>query len=64
MRVVTHAFVMPGRSHDFVCHLTCATPALVAAMAKVHGSVERVPVAKKVDGEKWGVACEQLSCVI
>ena len=38
MRIVTHAFVMPGRSHDFVCHLKCATPALVKAMAKVHGS--------------------------
>ena len=64
MRIVTHAFVMPGRSHDFVNHLTCATPALVAAMAKVHGSVERVPVANEADGERWRVACEQLSCVI
>ena len=67
MRIVTHAFVRPGRSHDFVNHLTCATPALVAAMVNVHGSVERVPVAKEVDGEKWRVACEQLrqkSCVV
>ena len=67
IRIVTHAFVMPGRSHDFVNHLTCATPALVAAMVNVHGSVERVPVAKEVDGEKWRVACEQLrqkSCVV
>jgi hypothetical protein len=60
MRIVTHAFVRPGRSHDFVNHLTCATPALVAAMVNVHGSVERVPVAEEVDGEKWRVACEQL----
>ena len=64
MRIVTHAFVMPGRSHDFVCHLKCATPALVAAMAKAHGSIERVPVANEVDGERRRVACEQLGCVI
>jgi hypothetical protein len=29
-------------------------------MVNVHGSVERVPVAEEVDGEKWRVACEQL----
>ena len=60
LRIVTHAFVRPGRSHDFVCHLKCATSALVKAMVGVHGSVECVPVAKEVDGEKWRVACEQL----
>lgn len=52
MRIVTHAFVRPGRSHDFVCHLKCATPALVAAMAKVHASVERVPTAKGMVAEE------------
>ena len=51
MRIVTHAFVRPGRSHDFVNHLTCATPALVAAMVNVHGSVERVPTAKGMVAE-------------
>jgi hypothetical protein len=55
VRIVTHAFVMPGRSRDFVHHLGCATPALVAAMVRAHGSVGQVPVAKEVDGERWRV---------
>ena len=60
---MTHAFVRPGRSHDFVNHLTCATPALVAAMAKVHGSVGRVPVAKGVGAEECEDAFAQLECI-
>ena len=60
LRIVTHAFVRPGRSHDFVNHLTCATPALVAAMVKVHGSVGRVPVAKGMGVEECEDACAQL----
>ena len=64
IRIVTHAFVRPGRSHDFVCHLKCATSALVKAMVGVHGSVECVPVAKEVDGEKWRVACGQLERIV
>jgi hypothetical protein len=67
MRIVTHAFVRPGRSHDFVCHLKCATSALVKVMVRVDGSIERVPTAKGIDGEEWRVVCEQLrqkSCVI
>ena len=44
VRVVTHAFVRPGRSHDFVRHLNCVTPAFVKAMLDVYGSVEGVPV--------------------
>ena len=60
VRIVTHAFVRPGRSRDFVCHSRCATPALIAAIVVVHGSVQRVPVANEVDGETWRDVCEQL----
>ena len=60
LRIVTHAFVRPGRSHDFVCHLKCATPALVAAMVGVHGSVERVPTANGMGTEECRGACAQL----
>ena len=60
MRIVTHAFVRPGRSHDFVCHLKCATPALVKAMVRMHGSVERVPTANGMGTEECGDACSQL----
>ena len=60
LRIVTHAFVMPGRLHDFVCHLKCATSTLVKAMVGVHGSVERVPTAKGMGTEECGDACAQL----
>ena len=48
VRIVTHAFVRPGRSHDFVCHARCATRALVGAMVVAHGSLERVSIDKCV----------------
>ena len=60
MRIVTHAFVRPGRTHDFVCHLKCVTSALVKAMVGVYGSVKRVPTAKGIDGEELRVVCEEL----
>ena len=60
---MTHAFVRPGRSHDFVCHLKCATSALVKAMVGVHGSVERVPTANGMGTEERGDACAQLECI-
>jgi hypothetical protein len=63
LRIVTHAFVRPGRSHDFVCHFKCATSALVKAMVGVHGSVERVPTAKEMGTEECGDACAQLECI-
>ena len=63
VRIVTCAFVMPGRRHDFVSHAKCATPALVRAMLSVYGAVERVPT-NGMDG----VACErvraQLECAL
>ena len=60
LRIVTHAFVMPGRLHDFVCHLKCATSTLVKAMVGVHGSVKCVPTAKGMGAEECGDACSQL----
>ena len=65
IRIVTHAFVRPGRSHDFVCHLKCATSALVKAMVRAHGSVECVPTAKSkgMDAEEYRDACAQLETV-
>ena len=56
VRIVTCAFVMPGRRHDFVSHANCATPTLVRAMLSVYGTIERVPMAKGMDG----VACERV----
>jgi hypothetical protein len=49
VRIVTHAFVRPGRSHDFVCHARCATLKLVQAMVSVYGAVEWVPIAKSTN---------------
>ena len=60
VRVVTHAFVKPGRTHDFVCHARCATPALVKAMLSVYVSVDRVPIAKGMDAETRKGVCALL----
>lgn len=49
VRIVTHAFVRPGRSHDFVNHARCATPKLVQAMVSVYGAVQFVPIGRGVD---------------
>ena len=51
VRIVTHAFVRPGRSHDLVNHAGCATPKLVQAMVSVYGAVQCVPIGKGVDPE-------------
>ena len=56
VRIVTHAFVRPGRSHDFVCHSTCATPKLVQAMVSVYGSVQCVPIGNSIDA----AVCEEV----
>ena len=60
IRVVTHAFVRPGRAHDFVCHARCATPALVSAMVSVYRSVDRVPMAEGMDSDKCKGVCAML----
>jgi hypothetical protein len=49
VRIVTHVFVRPGRSHDFVTHARCATHSLVQAMVGVYGAVEWVPIAKSTN---------------
>ena len=56
VRIVTHAFVRPRRSHDFVCHARCATPKMVQAMVSVYGAVKCVPMAKGIDT----VVCEEV----
>ena len=62
VRIVTHAFVRPGRSHDFVCHAKCATYALVNKMVGVHGSVEKVPI--EADSEACIEARAELARVV
>ena len=57
---MTHAFVKPGRSHDFVCHVGCATSTLVKAMVSVYGSMERVPVTKGMGAEACIWACREM----
>eukprot|EP00966_Prymnesium_polylepis_P040821 947194-Prymnesium_polylepis.1 len=48
-RIVTHAFVRPGRSTYFVRHAKCATSAFVMSMLTAHGSIQRVPVDSGID---------------
>ena len=48
-RLVTHAFVRPGRSRDLVRHATCVTAAIAKAMLASYGSLERVPASADVD---------------
>ena len=56
VRVVTHAFVKPRRSHDFVTHARCATPKLVQATVSVYGAVKWVPMVDSMDT----AACEEV----
>lgn len=51
VRVVTHAFIRPGRGTYFVRHVKCATSAFVASMLRSHGSIESVPVDSSMDAE-------------
>lgn len=51
IRIVTHAFVRPGRTHDFVCHERCAGVRMVQAILGVYGTVGRVPMASGMDAE-------------
>ena len=62
-RIVTCAFVRPGRRHDFVSHASCATPALVRAVLSVYGTVRRVPMAGGMDAEAYERVCAQLESV-
>ena len=61
LRVVTRAFVRPGRARDFVRHATCVTAALAEAMLAAYGSMERVPVSAEVDAAALGELRSRLS---
>ena len=63
-RLVTHAFVRPGRSRDFMRHVGCVSPELMRAVIAAHGSVERVPVEKGMDGDALSATCAQLCRVV
>ena len=64
VRIVTCAFVRPGRRHDFVSHARCATPALVRAILSVYGAVRRVPAAAGMDTVAYENACAQLERLV
>ena len=59
-RLVTHAFVRPGRSRDFVRHVGCASVELIKAVLAAHISVERVPVESGMDADAVSNAHAQL----
>lgn len=49
LRVVTRAFVCPGRWTQFVRHMNCVSASLARRMVAVHGSVDAIPVGAGVD---------------
>jgi hypothetical protein len=59
-RLVTHAFVRPGRSHDFVRHVGCVGAELMKAVLTAHVSVERVPIESGMDADAVSNAHAQL----
>ena len=63
IRLVTHAFVRPGRERaHFVRHVQCVTAELVRAAIATYGSVERVPVSANMDVDAASAARAQLDC--
>ena len=62
-RLVTHAFVRPGRTRDFVRHVRCVSAQLLKAVIAAHGSIERVPVAGSIDADELSAARATLSRV-
>eukprot|EP00966_Prymnesium_polylepis_P295868 6833339-Prymnesium_polylepis.3 len=62
-RLVTHAFVRPGRSRDFVRHVGCVSTELLKAVIAAHGTVERVPVEAGMDADAASEARTTLSRV-
>ena len=62
-RLVTHAFVRPGRSRDFVRHVGCVSAELLKAVVAAHGSVERVPTETGMDAVAVSAARATLSVV-
>ena len=66
LRVVTRAFVCPGRWTQFVRHMNCVSASLARQMVAVHGSVEAIPVGAGVDAdaaEATRVKLEQSMCL-
>lgn len=59
-RLVTHAFVRPGRTRDFVRHVKCVSAELLKAIIATHGSVERVPVEASMDADALSATRAQL----
>ena len=59
-RLVTHVFVRPGRSRDFVRHVKCVSAELLKAIIATHGSVERVPVEASMDADALSATRAQL----
>lgn len=64
VRIVTCAFVRPGRRHDFVSHASCATPALARAILSMYGTVRRVPAAAGMDAVAFEAVCAQLERLV
>ena len=62
-RLVTHAFVRPGRTRDFVRHVGCVSAELLKAVIAAHGSAERVPVDASMDSNAASAAHATLSRV-
>ena len=52
VRVVTHAFVRPGRGTRLVRHAACLDASFAAAVLKVYGRAEAVPVDLRVDASE------------
>ena len=51
LRVVTRAFVFPGRWTQFVRHMNCVSAFLARNTVAVHGSVDVIPVGAGVDAD-------------
>ena len=51
LRLVTRAFVRPGRSCDFVRHVGCVGAELARAVVAAHGTVERVPIDSSMNAD-------------
>ena len=49
VRVVTRAFVCPGRWTQFVRYVNCVSAALARNMAEVYGSMDVTPIGAGVD---------------
>ena len=59
-RLVTHAFVRPGRTRDFVRHVKCVSAELLKAIIATYGSLERVPVDASMDADALSATRVQL----